>query len=88
MKIPFRKSGGGITVEIRVEPRSSRASIEEVKGDVVKVRLTSPPAGGAANRQLIELLAKEWDLRKSSIRIIRGEKSKNKVVRIEGIDSL
>ena len=88
MNIPFRRVEGGIIIEIRVEPRSSKAGIVSVVGNSVKVKLTSAPVDGAANRQLIELLTEELGVKKSSIKIIRGEKSKNKIIRLEGIDSL
>jgi uncharacterized protein (TIGR00251 family) len=88
MKIPFKKMAGGITISVKVDPRSSKACLFGVAGDVLKVKLTSAPVAGAANKQLIDLLSKELGIRKSSIIILRGETSKNKVIKIEGIDSL
>jgi uncharacterized protein YggU (UPF0235/DUF167 family) len=40
-----------------VEPRASKKGISGVLGSTVKVKLTAPPVGGAANEQLIEVLA-------------------------------
>ncbi len=88
MDIPFKRSKGGITIEVRVDPRSSKAEIRGVMGSVVKVKLTAPPVDGAANRQLIELFSKELGITKSLIRIVKGETSRNKVIEIEGIDSI
>ena len=62
MGIPFKKTKDGITIEVKVEPRSSRAEIRGVMGSVLKVKLKSAPVDGAANRQLIELLSKEHGL--------------------------
>lgn len=88
MKIPFRKIGGGVLIEVKVEPRSSRAEISGCLGNVLKVKLTSPPVDGAANKQLIDLLSRELGVRKSSIKITRGERAKKKTVHIEGLDGL
>ncbi|MGE5894934.1 MAG: DUF167 domain-containing protein [bacterium] len=88
MNIPYKKVEGGIIIEIRVAPRSSRAGIVSVSEKSVKVKLTSAPVDNAANRQLVELLAEEFRVKKSSIKIVRGEKSKNKLIKIEGIDSV
>jgi len=88
MKIPFKKTAGGVLIEVKVEPRSSKAEIIGCLGDTLKVKLTSPPVDGAANKQLIELLAKKLGIKKSAIAILRGEKAKNKTVRIEGIHEL
>ena len=88
MDIPFKKTKDGITIEVKVEPRSSRAEIRGVMGSVLKVKLTSAPVDGAAKRQLIEILSKEFGITKRSIKIVKGETSKNKVIKIEGIDSI
>jgi len=52
------------------------------EGDGFKVRVTAPPIEGRANQAVIELLAEYFKVRKSAIKIIRGEKSKNKIVEI------
>lgn len=88
MEIPFKRTKGGITIEVKVAPRSSRAEIQEVRGNELRVKLTSPPVGGEANRQLVELLSKKLGVTKSSIRIVKGETSRNKVIKIEGIESI
>ena len=85
MDIPHKKHDGYITIEVRVQPRSSRAAIDPVASDalLLKVKLTAPPAGGEANKQLIALLSKELRVPKTSIRIIKGKASRNKVVRVD-----
>lgn len=71
-----------MTLEVRVQPRASRAAIAGVEGETLKIKLTAPPADGEANRQLIALLSKELKVPKSRIRIIRGETSRNKLIEI------
>jgi len=88
MEVPFKRSKKGVTVKIRVEPRSSRKGVSGVLGDALKVRVNSPPVGGAANEELIEILSDEFGIRKTAMRIIRGAASKDKVVEIEGVDSI
>jgi uncharacterized protein len=88
MRIPFHTTKDGILLTVRVQPRSSRRGIEGISGDIMKVKLTAPPHEGAANEQLIELLSEELGIRKSSMRIIRGHGSRNKVVEIRGIETL
>lgn len=69
---------------VRVIPRSSRNAITWEQG-ILKVRLTVPPVDGAANAALIALLAKQLDLPKSSISIVHGAASRQKVVEIAGM---
>jgi uncharacterized protein (TIGR00251 family) len=88
MDMPFTKSKKGITIKIKVEPRSSRKGISGVLGDTLKIRVNSPPVGGAANEELIEILSEEFGIRKTAIKIVRGNSSKEKVVEVAGIDSI
>ncbi len=83
--IPFRKSDRGMVLDIRVHPRSSRAAVVGVQGNALKVKLTSAPVDGAANKQLIEVLSRFFGVKKGAVRILRGETSRNKVVEIEGL---
>jgi uncharacterized protein (TIGR00251 family) len=88
MRLPFRKAKDGITIEVKVEPRSSKKCISGVVENVVRVKLTAPPVGGAANEQLIEVMSEATGVRKSDISIVRGHSSKKKVVKIRGIESV
>jgi uncharacterized protein (TIGR00251 family) len=89
MKIPFKKTKNGITIEVKVEPRSSQRGIAGVMGEnIVKVKLTAPPVDGAANEQLIEVIAEEFKVRKSQVKVIRGKSSKIKVVEITGMEAV
>ena len=88
MDMPFQKSKKGVTLKVKVEPRSSRKGISGVVGDAIKIKLNAPPVGGAANEELIEVLSEEFGIKKTSIRILRGMSSRNKVVEIEGVTSI
>lgn len=88
MNIPHKSAHDGITIEIKVEPRASKAGIAGVVGDCLKVKITSAPVDGAANKQLIDLLAKEFGIGKSSVKIVQGERSRRKVVKLLGVNSL
>jgi uncharacterized protein (TIGR00251 family) len=88
MAIPFNRSKKGITLKVRVEPRSSRKGISGTVGDAIKIRVNSPPVGGAANEELVEILSEKFHVRKSAVKIIKGHSAKDKVVEIEGIDSI
>ena len=79
---------GTIVIKIKVEPRSSQSGIVGLYGDALKVKLTSPPVEGKANKELVEVLAKECGVRKGDVEIVSGKGSKNKLVRITGINSI
>lgn len=72
-------------IKIKVLPRSSTNQIIGQEGDLFKVKLTSPPVEGKANKALIELLAKRLGIGKGKIEIISGKNSRLKTVRISGL---
>lgn len=82
MEIPYNKVKDGIVIEVKVIPRSSKKEIIGAVDATVKVKLTAPPVGGAANEQLIELLAERFGVKKSDITIMKGESSTRKTVKI------
>jgi len=77
-----------LKIKVRVEPRSSRSCIVGPYGDGIKVKLTSPPVEGRANKELIELLASSYGIKKADVRIIAGHNSKNKIIALRGVKDL
>lgn len=71
---------------VRVIPRSGKAGIVGTRDGALLIRLTAPPVEGAANQDLIEILADVLGLPKRSLRILSGERSRRKRVLVEGID--
>ena len=79
-------TGGRVRFAVHVQPRSSRTEVAGVHGDALKVRLSAPPVDGAANAQLITLLADTFAVTRRAVTILSGETSRAKVVEIDGID--
>ena len=76
-------------IEVKVEPRSSRRQISGIMdNDILKVKLTAPPVDGSANEQLIELISETTGVRKSQIKIVRGQSSKRKLIEITGVEKI
>ncbi|MGB7056054.1 MAG: DUF167 domain-containing protein [bacterium] len=69
-------------VKIRVIPRSKYAEIEELGKDHLRVRVLSPPSDDRANSELIAILARYYNKRKSAIRIKRGLRSRDKLIEV------
>jgi len=77
----------GAVISVRAQPRSSRAGIDGVMGDAVKVRIRSAPVDGKANKELIETLADAFDLAKSCVVFKSGETSKTKRLLLKGVSA-
>jgi len=78
----------GTRLDVHVQPRSSRNDIAADPGGRVRVFLTAPPVEGEANSALIAFLSKKLDVPKRDIRLVKGEKSREKAVFVEGLSAL
>ncbi len=78
----------GVTIKVKVIPRASRTEIGPPKGDALTIKLTSPPVEGRANRDLRKFLGKKLGVAPSSISILRGQNSREKVLLVPGVDRL
>lgn len=85
--IQYSEDHRGLSFAVRVVARASRSEIAGEHDGALRVRVAAPPVEGAANRELIKLLAKILKLPPSAIEIISGAASKKKVVRIQGTSS-
>lgn len=72
-------------IDVRVIPRAGRSGIAGMRGDALLVRLNAPPVDGAANAELIEVLADALGVPKRAVSIVSGERSRQKRVRIDGV---
>ena len=77
----------GVAIAVRVIPRAGRSGLAGTRGDALLVRLQSPPVEGAANEELIEVLARALQVPKRAVTIVAGDRSRQKRVRVAGIDA-
>jgi uncharacterized protein (TIGR00251 family) len=70
---------------VKVKPNAKQQKIEELADGSLSVHLKSPPVDGKANEELIKLLAKNFDVPKSSIRIKSGATFRQKLIEIDDI---
>ena len=81
----FTETPEGVVVGIRAQPRSSKAGLDRLLGDALKVRIRSAPVDGKANKELVETLADEFGLAKSAVVFKGGETSKTKRLLLKGM---
>lgn len=74
-------------LEVRVQPRAKRNSVEVVEGGKLKVYVTAPPESGKANDAVIALLSKHLKVSKSKIAIVRGHRGRDKVLQIRSMSA-
>ena len=81
--------GAAMTAEIRVRvtTRASREQLAGLRDDgVLLARISAPPVDGRANQALCKLIARAAGVAPSKVSIVRGEHSREKLVRVEGVE--
>jgi uncharacterized protein (TIGR00251 family) len=75
-----------VDLDVRVIPRSGRTGFGGLRDGALVVRLAAAPVDGAANDELIALIARALRIPKRDITIVSGERARSKRIRIAGID--
>lgn len=73
-----------LVLAVYIQPRASKNQLCGIVGDELKIRLTSPPVDGAANKLCKEYVASLFNVPKSAVEIISGETSRHKRLRVSG----
>ena len=84
----FRPDANGLSLTLKVQPKSSRDAIQGVvetpDGLALKVAVMAPPDKGKANAAVIALVAKAFGVAKSNVTLTLGETDRRKVLHIAG----
>lgn len=83
----FAETPEGVILNVKAQPRSSRAGVDGLLGDAVKVRIRCAPVDGKANKELVETLADAFGLPKSLVVFKSGETSKQKRILLTGVSA-
>lgn len=73
-------------IAVRLRPRGHADELLGVEDGVLHARVSAPPVDGRANKALCRLIAKRVGVAPSRVSLVRGEKSREKLVRVEGIE--
>jgi uncharacterized protein (TIGR00251 family) len=76
----------GCTLELKVIPNAPRDEIAGWLGAVLKVKIHAPALEGRANDALLDFLAGELGVHRRDVTLLRGDKSRQKIVRVAGLD--
>lgn len=73
------------TLAIKAIPNAPRHQVVGWLGAALKVKVHAPPLEGRANDALCEFLAEELGLPRRAVTVLRGDTSRQKIVRIDGL---
>lgn len=74
-------------LSVRLQPRAARDEVAGERDGRLLIRVKAPPVDGRANEALIALIAKRAGVPKRDVELIRGHASRDKVVRVSGLDA-
>ena len=80
--IELIEKGGAVSFKARIQPRASRTEVAGQRADAIKLRIAAPPVDGKANEECRRFLAKIVGVSLSSVEIVSGDLSKDKIIRI------
>lgn len=85
--LPLCRDGGACVLSVHATPKASRDAIEGIEEDAngkcwLRLRVTSPPEEGRANKAVVKLLAKQWKIAAGRFTLIQGETARYKRIRI------
>jgi len=72
-------------LKVHITPRGSKNEITGWRGEVLCIKVTAPPVEGAANAAVLDFLADALGIRKSQVALVKGEKSREKTLKITGL---
>jgi len=83
--LDVREHENGVRFAVRVQPRAPRSAVTGVYGSALRVRLAAPPVDGAANEELVRLLAGWLGIARRDVSIVGGAASRSKLVEVRGV---
>src|SRR5882672_3239772 len=78
---------GGVELSVFCQPKAARSALIGMQGGALKVKVKAPPVEGKANGALLDLLAGALGVPRGRLTLVSGEQSRNKRVRVEGVDA-
>ena len=87
MTLRIKEYKDGIQFSGLIHPRSANNKICGLQDEYLKIRITSPPEDGKANKMCVKFLAKTLSLSPSQIVIVSGQHGRKKIIRIDGMST-
>lgn len=84
----WRRDATGLRLAIRIQPRAGADRVCGVQGDRLKIRIAAAPVEDAANARLCRYLASLFGVPIASVRLLQGNKSRDKLLAVDGVQAL
>ncbi len=79
-------ANGKVTLAVHVQPGAGRTEVMGRHGEALKLRVAAPPTGDRANDAVVDLVAKEFNLKRADVVVLSGATSRDKRLKLGGLD--
>ena len=76
-----------VRLEVYIQPRASKTELAGLHAGMVKIRIAAPAVENAANRALIDFIARHLGIPKRCVRIVSGDAHRRKILEIDGVEA-
>jgi uncharacterized protein YggU (UPF0235/DUF167 family) len=84
----WQRDATGLRLAVRVLPRAGADRINGVQSGRLRIRIAAAPVDDAANARLCRFIAGLFDVPQASVRLLRGSKSRDKLLAVDGVQQL
>jgi len=85
-RVSTRNTRSALRISVRVKPRARSSAVLGMRQGALEVSVAAPPVDGAANQELIRVLARHFGLPRSAVSIVSGTSGRSKLVALAGLD--
>lgn len=82
----IKKTDNGVSISVRLTPNASKDGILGYCDEYVKIKISAPPNENKANKKLISFISDFFNVAKSDVSMISGDKSRLKRIAVKNID--
>jgi len=84
-ELELKSLDGAVELGIWAKPRAGKSRLVGVRNGQLEVALAAPPVDGAANEELIRVLASHFGIPRSRVELVSGQAGRTKRVRLRGL---
>ena len=84
----WRRDGAGLRLAVRIQPRAGADAVGGIRSGRLRVRIAAAPVEDAANARLCRFIARLFDVPVGAVRLLQGNKSRDKLLTVDGVRAL
>ncbi len=82
----LRATEDGVVLSVRVQPGAGRTEVVGRQGEALKLRVAAPPTENRANDAVVDLVAREFNLKRADVAVTAGASSRDKQLKLRGLE--